>query len=494
MKKILLSLTFILLGFILISCSGDLKNNVGGDGYYNYENDNSILDGAEIEGSDEHQLIVENGFIKTEVNNKSNISLSANTASYSFIRQNINNGQVVDKNAVRTEEMVNFFDYNYNEPIGDNIFGMTSQIIKTPWNNDTHLLLVGLQSKKEELGVIPTNLVILLDVSGSMASANKLPLVKESIMLLVEQMKESDIISLVTYSSGEKVVFKGKSLADFTEIDSAIKNLKASGSTAGQKGLEMAYTIAEEYFIEEGNNRIVIATDGDFNVGISDTNTLVEYISGKRETGIYFSAFGFGMGNYKDEKLERLSAAGNGSYYYIDDMLSARKAFLDGIDGLLYTVARDAKAQIIFNSETVLEYRLIGYENRQLTDEEYEDNTTDAGEIGTGLQVTAIYELKLAEEAGNFGNLSIRYKANNLLDETNYEDNFELLESIKTNTPSLDSNFIASVIEFSLILRNSSFKGDANLDRLLERIENEDNDYYRKDFIEVVKKYQLIVK
>lgn len=485
MKKILSVVIIMMIVFILSSCS----NPYGGGGYLNEDYINEVND-------DEHQIIVENPFINTEVNNKSNISLSANTAAYSFIRSQINAGRPVDPNVVRIEEMVNFFKYDYNEPIDDDIFGFKSELIQTPWNSETHLLMVGLETKTMDLGDVPTNLVLLIDVSGSMSSGNKLPLVKQSVMLLVEQMKPQDTISLVTYSSGEKVVFKGKTIDDFNYINTQIESLSASGATAGERGLQMAYEVAEEYFIEGGNNRIVLATDGDFNVGISNTDQLIEFISDKRQSGIYFSAFGFGYGNFKDEKLERIAAAGNGVYHYIDDMLSARKAFIDNIDGLLYTVARDAKAQIEFNSDAVLEYRLIGYENRQLSNDEFNDETTDAGEIGTGLQVTAIYELKLKETSTNdLADLTIRYKSHDVADETQLEKVFTVLNAVQTS-PSKDADFISSIVEFGLILIDSQYKVDADIDRIIERIESDENledDYYRNDFLDLLQKYKLII-
>jgi Ca-activated chloride channel family protein len=488
MKKFL-SLMFILcLSFLLVSCKKFESGNMSRDDY-SYSDPN--------ENADEHQSIVENPFIKTAVNNKSNLSLSANTAAYSFIRSQINAGISVNSDAVRIEEMVNFFTYDYNQPNTDDVFGFKAELMQTPWNLETNLLLVGLETEIVDLGDVPTNLVILLDVSGSMSSSNKLPLVKASIKLLLEQMNERDIVSLVTYSSGEKVVFKGRTIKDLKRIINDIDNLKASGSTAGKKGLQMAYEVAEEYYINNGNNRIVLATDGDFNVGISSTDQLVEYISEKRETGIYFSAFGFGYGNYKDEKLERIAMAGNGVYHYIDDILSARKAFVDNIDGLLYTVARDAKAQITFNNNTVLEYRLIGYENRQLSDEQFEDKTTDAGEIGTGLQVTAIYELKLVENVENdIASLFIKYKSHDTSKEEEYEDSFIISHEIN-DEPSIDANFISGIIEFGLILLDSEYKVDANLDYVIERLESEElnlHDYYRKDFIELLKKYKLVIR
>lgn len=487
MKKMLTFLFIIGLSFLLISCTGQ---NFGGNHY-----DGSFHPSDREEGN-EHQAIVESPFIKTTINNKSNLSLSSNTAAYSFIRSQINEGLNISPSVVRIEELVNYFTYNYNQPEPNDVFGFKAELIETPWNVETNLLLIGLETEKIDLGDVATNLVILLDVSGSMSSLNKLPLVKESFKLLMEQMRENDIISLVTYSSGEKVVFKGKSMDDFNSIISHIDNLKASGATAGKKGLKLAYEVAEEYFIEDGNNRIILATDGDFNLGITKTDDLVEYISEKRETGIYFSAFGFGYGNYKDEKLERIAMAGNGVYHYIDDIMTARKAFVDNIDGLLYTVARDAKAQITFNENSILEYRLIGYENRKLSNEQFDDGTTDAGEIGSGLQVTAIYEVILNNNniEEDIANLTIRYKNHDTKIDDQLEDKFNLNSNIITTTPSVDASFISGVIEFGLILIDSNFKKDASLEDIILRLESESIntlDIYRNDFIELLKKYQL---
>ena len=488
MKKIFCIIFILCISFLLVSCSVPRQQHDSNDSYYNYDRDTN---------DDEFQDIKENSFINTDVKDKSNISLSNNTAAYSFIRSQINEGNSIDSNVVRIEEMVNFFKYDYNQPKENDVFGFKSEIIQTPWNPNTYLMMIGLETEKMDLEDIANNIVLLVDVSGSMASPNKLTLAKEAFKLLVEQMGKNDVISLVTYASGEKIVFQGKSINDYDSIIKDINKLEANGATAGQKGLQTAYEVAREYFIENGNNRIVLATDGDYNVGISDTDELVEYISEKRKTGIYFSAYGFGMGNYKDEKLERIAGAGNGVYHYIDDISSARKAFVDEINGTLYTVARDAKAQITFNKNSVLEYRLIGYENRKLSDEQFDDDTTDAGEIGTGLQVTAIYELKLNNNrTEDIGSLLIRYKDNDTKNDEVYEDSFKVTNNI-SSTPSSDAKFIGCVVEFGLILLNSKYKQNAKLENVIERLESDSlyfENYYRKDFIDLVIKYKKIVQ
>lgn len=484
MKKRLYFMLLFLTIFTLVGCGGNYGLN---EKYLPYDYENS-------ENSNEFNEIVENPFVKTSETNKSQISLSSNTASYSMLRGFINNNEAITADMVRIEEMVNYFNYSYNQPTEDDVFGLTSQMFTTPWNNETNLLLVGLQTKTVELDDIANNLVLLVDVSGSMSSPNKLPLVQQSMKMLVEQMRENDLISIVTYSSGEKVVLDGAKFENMNDIFKKIDSLKAYGATAGKSGLDMAYEVAEKHYIDGGNNRIILATDGDFNVGITDTDELVGYISEKRNSNIYFSAFGFGYGNFKDEKLESLAKAGNGTYYYIDDELSAKKAFIDDINGTLYTVARDAKAQITFNEDIIDQYRLIGYENRQLTEEEFEDNETDAGEIGTGLQVTAIYEIILKDNiTENFATLEINYKEPTNTNNDVIIENFELDFEILTNTPNEDSLFISSVIEFGLILRKSEFKKDASINSLLTRIEDLNSindDDYKQDFITLVETFQ----
>ena len=483
MKKILMVL-FLLVSISLFSCSMSHGEYSPLDGYSYSETDQS---------GDESHEIVENRFVEVSEKATSNISLSPNTAAYSALRNNINNGRSIDKNLVRIEEMINYFKFDYNEPTGEDIFGVNSYVIENPWNSETSLLIMGMRAKEIEVSDTPNNLVFLIDTSGSMNYENKLPLVQQSFGLLLEQLKPNDYVSIVTYASSDKVILKGARGDEQLKIEAAISDLYASGSTAGSKGIQTAYEIAQEYFIEGGNNRVILATDGDFNVGISSTSQLENFISEKKDTGIYLSCLGFGYGNHKDNKLESLAKKGNGNYAYIDTILEAKKALVEDINGTLYTIARDSKAQIDFSDSKVLEYRLIGYENRQLTDDEFNDSNTDAGEIDMGHQVTSIYEIKINEELGEgYGTLKIRYKDPDI----NNNDQLEQIYDI-TNASNVMANedclFISAIVEFGLILRESKYKGSASLDSIIERIENLESvksNPYKKDFVDLVKKYQ----
>jgi Ca-activated chloride channel family protein len=487
MKKIAVVAFMIMLMIGLAGCSAYGPGGMDlGKGYI----DENMTD-------DEFNEIVENEFVLTSEQKTSNVSLSANTAAYTTIRNFIKNKQKISKNQVRIEEMINYFKYQYGEPEGNDVLNTVASVIKTPWTEDTYLLTVGMQAKNIETTDIRNNLVFLLDVSGSMYAANKLPLMQQAFIMLLQNLDENDRVSIVTYAGSDAVLLDGEMGSEKLKIEAIISDLQASGSTAGAKGIQTAYSIARKNFIEGGNNRVILATDGDFNVGISSQKGLEELIVKEREDGIYLSVFGFGMGNYKDNKLETLASKGNGNYGYIDNLLEARKALIEDINGTLYTVARDAKAQISFNEDVVEAYRLIGYENRQLTDEEFDDDKTDAGEIGAGHQVTVVYEIKLKDdfvEDAKYADFIIRYKDPEVGKDTVLEQVTELRQA--TLLPQNDDiNFITSVVEFGLILRDSKFKGTANLYAVLERLEdivNLEDDPYKHEFktlIEIYKSY-----
>jgi Ca-activated chloride channel family protein len=487
MKKIAVVAFMIMLMIGLAGCSAYGPGGMDlGNGYI----DENMTD-------DEFNEIVENEFVLTSEQKTSNVSLSANTAAYTTIRNFIKNKQKISKNQVRIEEMINYFKYQYGEPEGNDVLNTVASVIKTPWTEDTYLLTVGMQAKNIETTDIRNNLVFLLDVSGSMYAANKLPLMQQAFIMLLQNLDENDRVSIVTYAGSDAVLLDGEMGSEKLKIEAIISDLQASGSTAGAKGIQTAYSIARKNFIEGGNNRVILATDGDFNVGISSQKGLEELIVKEREDGIYLSVFGFGMGNYKDNKLETLASKGNGNYGYIDNLLEARKALIEDINGTLYTVARDAKAQISFNEDVVEAYRLIGYENRQLTDEEFDDDKTDAGEIGAGHQVTVVYEIKLKDdfvEDAKYADFIIRYKDPEVGKDTVLEQVTELRQT--TLLPQNDDiNFITSVVEFGLILRDSKFKGTANLYAVLERLEdivNLEDDPYKHEFktlIEIYKSY-----
>jgi len=344
--------------------------------------------------TEEYKGISENIFLNAVKNPLSTFSIDVDAASYSNVRRFLLQGERPPAEAVRIEEMINYFDYDYTIPEGDDPFSINSEISAAPWNPKHKLIHIGLQGKnvpKENLP--PTNLVFLIDVSGSMADHNKLPLLKSSFRLLVDQLRGQDRVAIVVYAGAAGLVLPSTSGEDKKTIIRALENLEAGGSTAGGEGIRLAYDIAKLNFMEHGNNRVVLATDGDFNVGESSDGDMARLIEIKRKEGIFLTVLGFGMGNYKDSKMETLADKGNGNYFYIDSILEAQKALVNEFGGTLFTIAKDVKLQVEFNPARVQAYRLIGYENRLLQDEDFNDDKKDAGELGAGHSVTALYEV-----------------------------------------------------------------------------------------------------
>ena len=324
----------------------------------------------------------------------STFSIDVDRASYGNVSRFIQNGHLPPSDGVRIEELINYFDYHYDQPTGNDPVGIETELSLAPWNKTHYLLRVGLQAKKVATDKLPaSNLVFLIDVSGSMGSANKLPLLVSAFKMLTDQLRDKDFVSIVTYAGSAQDVLPPTSGKDKAKIKAALDRLRASGSTNGAGGLEKAYSLAEKHFKRGGNNRIILASDGDFNVGASSLVDLEELITEKRKTGIFLSVLGFGMGNYQDDNMELLADKGNGNYAYIDNSQEARKVLLKEFGGTLFTVARDVKVQVEFNPDFVQAYRLIGYENRALKDEDFNRNTVDAGEMGSGSTVTALYEI-----------------------------------------------------------------------------------------------------
>lgn len=466
----------------------------------------------------------EKGYSSVAKSPLSTFSADVDTASYSNLRRLIREGYALDElpeGAVRIEEMLNYFSYDYAEPKGSEPFGVTTYISKCPWNEEAELLIMGL--KTEELSyedAPPANLVFLLDVSGSMKSEDKLPLLQEAFGMLAENLTKKDRVSIVTYAGEDTIVLNGVSGDNTTKIKRALNGLKASGGTNGGKGIETAYALAEEYFIEGGNNRVILATDGDLNLGLTSERELEELITEKKESGIFLSVLGFGTGNIKDNKMELLADKGNGNYAYIDCVGEARKVLVEEMSSTLLTVCKDVKLQVEFNPAVVSEYRLIGYENRALNREDFKDDTKDGGEIGTGHSVTVMYELILKEplseltkeeienlrysenykmELGTTGEenparkqewltLSVRYKKpaeeeSNLL---KYPISFD---SYRTN-PGDDFRFAAAVAEFGLLASHSEYCEDAsliNVKKTLRAINLDDE--YKEEFRELVKSF-----
>ncbi len=410
-------------------------------------------------------------FTDADENNFSTFSADVDTASYTYFRKLVNYGYTFDqlKNSgsqFRTEEFINYFRYDSVFPSENELFGVYSEMTPCPWSNgETMLLRLTLQAPEapESAG---NNLVFLIDVSGSMSSSDKLPLLKRAFSYLVGNLTPADTISIVTYSGNERVVLDGCRGNNTYEIMDAINSLQASGSTNGEAGLTMAYQIAEKHMIEGGNNRIIMASDGDLNVGISSVSELEKYIENKRDQGVYLSVLGFGSGNYKDEKMEALADNGNGVYYYIDGESEAEKVFGTDLSGTLYTVANDVKLQMEFNKDWVEEYRLIGYDNRILDKEDFENDQKDAGEVGAGHQVTVVYEIKLKAQPSSsiedcMMTLRVRYK--------NPGESLSLLNEYKIGTkdiretPSAETSFIISVVELAALLRNPDYHGDVTI-------------------------------
>jgi len=367
---------------------------------YTYHQPSQPLNTEEYKGFNENIFL---DALKTPL---STFSIDVDAASYSNVRRFLTQGERPPVDAVRIEEMINYFDYDYAQPKGEDPFSITTEISAAPWNVKHKLVHIGLQGlnvPKENLP--PTNLVFLIDVSGSMADPNKLPLLKSSFRLLVEQLREQDRVAIVVYAGAAGLVLLSTSGEDKKTILDALNNLQAGGSTAGGAGIKLAYCIAKQHFKEHGNNRVVLATDGDFNVGESSDGDMERLIELKRKEGIFLTVLGFGMGNYKDSKMETLADKGNGNYFYIDSILEAQKALVNEFGGTLFTIAKDVKLQIEFNPAKVKSYRLIGYENRLLRDEDFNNDKKDAGELGSGHSVTALYEIIPVGVDSNFNHI-----------------------------------------------------------------------------------------
>ncbi len=487
-KTLSLILSSVMLLLILSSCAG---------GYYGAMAPNA----EDMLSGEEYTEIIENAFVNTEENNTSYFSIDANTASYPNLRDMINNGYNIPKDAVRIEEMLNYFSYDYKSPEGDDILALNASVFDNPYNPETKLLTVGLAAEEIDFSGVQNNLVFLIDVSGSMSSEDKLPLVQQAFMMLTESLNPTDRVSIVTYASGDSVALDGAYGYEKAKIMATIEDLSAGGSTAGSKGIYRAYELAEKYFIEGGNNRVILATDGDFNVGTVTNVGLEALISAKRASGVYFSVYGFGRGNLQSEKMETLALKGNGTYSYIDSVKEAKKALVEGIGGSIVTVAKDVKAGITFNTEYVEAFRLVGYENKLLTEEEFNDSNTDAGELGSGHTVTVVYEIKMknegvfrAEAILSLADVVIKYKptenvGGNATDEK--ELTLGIFNSNYREQPTEENLFVASVVEFALILRDSKYKAEANLEELITQLEGLDlsGDEFKAEFRELVKKY-----
>ncbi|WP_158992078.1 VWA domain-containing protein [Mucilaginibacter sp. L196] len=469
-----------------------------------------------------YQSIVENGFNNAKDNPLSTFSVDVDNASYSNMRRFINNGQLPPADAVRIEEMINYFNYDLSGPKDNEPVAIHTELSSAPWNPAHRLLRIGLKAKTIATDKLPpSNLVFLLDVSGSMQDANKLPLVKAAMKMLVDELRPKDKVTIVAYAGEAGLRLAPTSGGDKTRIDSAIDQLYAGGSTNGGEGIKLAYKMAADNFIENGNNRIIMATDGDFNVGPSSDGDMESLIVKERETNVAISIMGVGMGNVKDSKMETLADKGNGNYFYIDNITEARKALVSEFGGTMFTVAKDVKLQVEFNPVKVQAYRLLGYEDRILNKEDFNNDRKDAGDMGSGHTVTALYEIVPAGIKDDYSvsvdplkyqktdkvqnsssatnemlTIKFRYKQPDSmvskLSQAVVNDNPENL-----NNTSADFKFAAAVAEFGMLLRDSQFKQKSNYDQAISLAragKGEDNDGYRSEFIKLAESAKLLAK
>ncbi|MDD3129251.1 MAG: VWA domain-containing protein [Candidatus Izemoplasmatales bacterium] len=481
MKKVLV-LSYLLLSFLLVGCAANQNY---------YDPNYNINQGYLPESGEEYSEISENPFISTNDMPVSTFSADVDTASYSIIRRKLNDNTLPNINSIRIEEMVNYFNYNLAGPEGDEVIHVTKELSKAPWNENHQLLMLGL--KTEDIvfeDSVPSNLVFLLDVSGSMNSEDKLPLLKSAIRLLVDELRPQDRISIVVYAGAAGVILDGGDVGNKENILDAIDSLEAGGSTAGAEGIELAYNIAAKNYIEGGNNRVILGTDGDFNVGVSTERGLENLITEKKESGIFLTTLGFGVGNLKDNKLETLANKGNGVYHYIDSILEAKKVFASELGANLVTVAKDVKLQVEFNPVHVKGYRLIGYENRLLSYDDFNNDDKDAGDLGAGHEVIVFYEIipansdeeinplefeipeELKYDGENFEdellNLAIRYKDPD--SDVSNKDEYIVYANEYTEIPSDEFLFGTCVVEFGLLLRDSPHKSSSSYQNIFSRL------------------------
>jgi len=467
---------------------------------------------VEVVSNESYKEINENVFKSPQYNPLSTFSIDVDKASYTNVRRMINNGQKILQDAVKIEELINYFEYSYPQPTNEHPFSIHTEVSNTPWNTDTKIVKIGLQGKELDKENIPkSNFVFLIDVSGSMSNANKLPLLKSAFKLMVDQLRETDKVAIVVYAGAAGVVLKPTSGSNKLKIMEALNNLSAGGSTAGGEGIELAYKLAEKNFIKGGNNRVILATDGDFNVGESSDKAMEKLIVEKRKTGVYLTVLGFGYGNYKDSKLETLADKGNGNYAYIDTMQEANKTFGKEFAGTMYTIAKDVKIQVEFNPTKIQAYRLIGYENRLLNDEDFKDDKKDAGELGSGHTVTALYEVVPVGVNSKYLKNIDKLKYTNTKNTANYNDelftvkfrykkpdckkSIEIVEVVKDVTTefintSNDFKFSTSVALFGMKLRKSKFTNKADFDKVISLAtvgRGSDKDGFRAEFIRLVK-------
>ena len=474
------------------------------------------------ENNENYSHIISNSFKNVTDDPLSTLSIDVDTASYAHMRRYLQNNQLPPVDAIRIEEMINYFSYDYPQPNGDDPLTITAEISDAPWHNQNKLVHIGIQGKKIDISKAPaSNLVFLIDTSGSMS--NDLGLVKQSIEMLVDNLREEDSISIVAYAGSAGLVLKPTSGTDKRTILNALSRLRSGGTTAGGAGIELAYKVAKQNFIHNGNNRVILATDGDFNVGVSSQGGLIRLIEKKREDHIYLSVLGFGHGNYQDSKMEQLADNGNGNYAYIDNLLEAKKVLVKEMGGTLFTIAKDVKIQVEFNPAKVKSYRLIGYVNRLLNKEDFNDDKKDAGELGAGHTVTALYEISLYDSEESNSNVdALRYQTTSTNESAkecfNYcneiltvkarykrpeSDNSQLITmpviEILTEFDESSDNFrfSSAVAAFGMLLRDSEFKGDLSYEKIQEiarQAKGKDLQGYRGEFVRLIELAEVVSK
>lgn len=458
----------------------------------------------------------ENDYKVASANPLSTMSVDVDRASYSNVRRFLQNGELPPADAVRIEEMINYFNYDYPQPEGDKPISIATEVTDCPWQPQHKLLHIGIQAKTMDVEILPaSNLVFLIDVSGSMQDPNKLPLVIESLKLLTQNLRTKDKIAIVVYAGSAGMALPPTPGSNKQKISDALDRLTAGGSTAGGEGIKLAYKTAADNYIQGGNNRIILATDGDFNVGISGDNELEALITKEREKGIYLTCLGYGMGNYKDSKMEVLADKGNGNYAYIDNVEEAKKTLVKEFGGTVFTLAKDVKAQVEFNPALVQAYRLVGYENRLLNVEDFKDDKKDAGDMGSGHSVTVIYEIipvgvksdkirsvnnlkyqhtsatqsLVAPSMLELATVKFRYKKPN--GKTSMEISHVVNNTMRNiYQAGLNARFATSVAMMGMLLKNSEHKGTATYEKVLalgKSGKGNDEEGYREEYLKLVK-------
>ncbi|MCH5161502.1 MAG: von Willebrand factor type A domain-containing protein [Clostridiales bacterium] len=496
-KKILSSICAITLGaFSLTACAAQHKGGgYWGDSIAGFAPGDMMSELGELENY-QTEGITERDFVSPEIAPDSYFSLDRNTASYSLMRRIINEGRTVYANSVRLEEYINYFSYDYARPEDGDALAISSKLFDCPWNDEHKLLSIGIAAEEVTFSDKPNNIVFLIDTSGSMYGDDRLGLIQQAFSMLTENLSAEDTVSIVTYAGDSRVALSGESGSNKTKICNVLQDLVASGSTNGQGGIQKAYALAEQYYSAEANNRVILATDGDFNVGASNKQSLEQLISEKRSSGIYLSVLGVGMYNTNDITMKTLAENGNGNYAYLDSVAEARKVLVEELGGTVNVVAKDAKMGVTFNADTVEKYRLLGYESKMMSQEEFDDEQKDAGEIGSGHTVTALYEIELKTDAsGEVAACEVRFKS----PQTN--ESAAISEAVTTDdytaTPDEDSVFIGCVAEYGLVLRQSKYKGYANLENVITRLSALDctgqgGNQFRAEFLEIVKKAEKL--